>query len=339
MSDFPGLLGVIHRLQQRIRMVEKAIPDAPRWGTVISVTPLKIQPDTGKETPFTNPVENFAGQLKVGDRVCHQLVGKKIFVWGQAGGPMTPDTSPLLEGNYGVVDSWRALPSGLYRQWNSSAAGMPGTYGFIEVSRFGTDGAATFRQQNNGRVFRFAWNISTTTVDWLADIQIDGPTISGSVNLNSYTNAGVFFQNSNADAAAGGNYPVPVAGMLEVFKRSADAGFVYQRYTAYRTYGGSHTYVRGFYDGGWSTWERLGSGAMGGVVAPNHTVANQTTATAISFPYARFQRTPSIVTTCWTSAPNTRHSTYAGPSTAGFTLYQWTQGTGAQSVSWQAIQY
>jgi hypothetical protein len=110
--------------------------------------------------------------------------------------------------------------------------------------------------------------IDTTELGYLNGVtdniqtQLDGkigetPTeIGNAVNLNDYTSTGLFIQSSNAEAAAGSNYPAPYAGLLEVYARS-DAAFVYQRYTTYQPY--NIVYHRSNYTGTWSTWKGVSS--------------------------------------------------------------------------------
>lgn len=71
-------------------------------------------------------------------------------------------------------------------------------------------------------------------------------------DLNTYTTSGVFHQSTNAGAIAGQNYPVPTAGLLEVY--SPSASFVYQFYTQYRTGNDSRAFWRTFYNGIWTGW-------------------------------------------------------------------------------------
>lgn len=72
------------------------------------------------------------------------------------------------------------------------------------------------------------------------------------VDLNTYVTSGLFHQSTNAGAVAGQNYPVPTAGLLEVFAPSA--AFVYQLYTQYRTGNESRSFWRTYYNGIWSGW-------------------------------------------------------------------------------------
>jgi len=87
-----------------------------------------------------------------------------------------------------------------------------------------------------------------------ADGLITPTSIPGSANLNSYTANGVYYQTSNANAASGSNYPVALAGLLEVSTPSS--GYVHQRYTVYRdgTLANQRTWTRRFYSSVWSDW-------------------------------------------------------------------------------------
>ena len=75
--------------------------------------------------------------------------------------------------------------------------------------------------------------------------------IPASQNLNSYTNAGFYYQTANADAGSGTNYPVGQAGALNVYK---SAGSI-QEYTTYAT-NYPIRYLRAYYNGTWGAWKR-----------------------------------------------------------------------------------
>lgn len=70
-------------------------------------------------------------------------------------------------------------------------------------------------------------------------------------NLNSYTTPGLWIQTANAGATAGTNYPVPLAGLLEVNNLGA---FIFQRYTEYNT-GIIHSRTQ--YQGTWYAWSEV----------------------------------------------------------------------------------
>lgn len=86
----------------------------------------------------------------------------------------------------------------------------------------------------------------------IAQILAQGTDIPSAANLNNYTSTGLYHQNSNANAEAGSNYPVALAGMLEVIQ---DGMMVYQKYTAYDST--HNVYVRTCYNGTWYSWIRL----------------------------------------------------------------------------------
>ncbi|ATP09799.1 hypothetical protein CF134_18780 [Aeromonas salmonicida] len=71
--------------------------------------------------------------------------------------------------------------------------------------------------------------------------------IGGSANLNNYQTAGFYFQDSNASAGSGSNYPTAQAGSLVVTK----AAGIIQEYTVYGT---GARYIRTFYSPNWSAW-------------------------------------------------------------------------------------
>lgn len=78
--------------------------------------------------------------------------------------------------------------------------------------------------------------------------------LGSEVNLddfNSHNHVGVYFQVANSNAAGGSNYPVPLAGCLEVLP---SAGGVIQRYTEYSWE--NATFVRSCYNGTWWGWKK-----------------------------------------------------------------------------------
>ena len=74
--------------------------------------------------------------------------------------------------------------------------------------------------------------------------------IKGAVDLNDYTETGVYHQALNRDVEAGTNYPGKLAGLLEVF--NPEASMIYQRYTEYGT--ANNVWTRGLYSNKWSSW-------------------------------------------------------------------------------------
>jgi hypothetical protein len=86
----------------------------------------------------------------------------------------------------------------------------------------------------------------------LAKILALGAAIPGSANLNNYTATGLYNQPSTANATSGTNYPVALAGMLEVI---ADGSIIYQKYTAYDS--AHFVYLRTYENGTWYSWTRV----------------------------------------------------------------------------------
>ena len=75
------------------------------------------------------------------------------------------------------------------------------------------------------------------------------------VDLNNYTTQNPHVQSSTIDAQWGTNYPVPLAGLLEVYDNGSD-NMVWQRYTPYGEYA-SIMYIRGKYGAVWSAWSAI----------------------------------------------------------------------------------
>ena len=92
------------------------------------------------------------------------------------------------------------------------------------------------------------WNTAYTYSQTDADVLRKRTDIPNAANLNTYTAIGLYHQNSNAQAAAGSNYPLGVAGMLTV---TEDGVMIYQTYQGYASNG---TYERKYYNGTWESW-------------------------------------------------------------------------------------
>lgn len=102
--------------------------------------------------------------------------------------------------------------------------------------------------------------------------------IGAAADLDTYVTQGIYHQNSNAQAAGGANYPVALAGLLEVFQVGTDpAGFTYQRYTVYQ--GGHAVWTRSKYLTVWGGWQQVPVGTV--TVAEGGTGAT-TASTALS---------------------------------------------------------
>jgi hypothetical protein len=87
--------------------------------------------------------------------------------------------------------------------------------------------------------------------------KLKGGEIPSGADLNhaSYRATGVYSQNSNSDAGSGSNYPVALAGMLEVWNDDYGNGLhCVQRYSQYNSI---DVYQRNYYNGSWSAWRNL----------------------------------------------------------------------------------
>lgn len=85
-------------------------------------------------------------------------------------------------------------------------------------------------------------------------IQVVG-SIPASTNLNSYTQTGMYYQQADASAASGTNYPVARAGVLSVWNSNNNGLFIYQHY---HTQGSFNTlYIRTYYNSVWSAWKEV----------------------------------------------------------------------------------
>lgn len=76
--------------------------------------------------------------------------------------------------------------------------------------------------------------------------------IPSGANLDTYSTTGLWTQHNNANAAAGSNYPVAEAGLLEV---TTDAsGIIWQRYTSYRN---NRSWWRTYNGAAWTAWAEV----------------------------------------------------------------------------------
>ncbi|QEE50662.1 hypothetical protein FUA48_14065 [Flavobacterium alkalisoli] len=90
--------------------------------------------------------------------------------------------------------------------------------------------------------------------DWKRVNSARKDTILSGADLNTYTETGVYFQNSNAAAIAGSNYPIALAGKLEV-QQSTNSSLVYQTYHSYGP--NNDQYIRTKYGSSWYAWKKV----------------------------------------------------------------------------------
>ncbi|WP_321946590.1 hypothetical protein [Paraburkholderia sp. J10-1] len=77
------------------------------------------------------------------------------------------------------------------------------------------------------------------------------PALGSYVDLNTVKDSGIYHQPLNVQAASGTNYPVPLAGKLEVYSSGV---MVYQ---TYQLYNASDSWIRTYYSGAWSRWRQV----------------------------------------------------------------------------------
>lgn len=103
--------------------------------------------------------------------------------------------------------------------------------------------------QNTANSANAAAKKAQTTADTAFKLLGDLKTINLDT-LNSDDKCGVYYQTANANATPERNYPVKLAGTLEVF---IAAGMT-QRYTVYSTH---DVYIRNNYGGKWDAWTKI----------------------------------------------------------------------------------
>ncbi|MCT8344415.1 tail fiber assembly protein [Photorhabdus kleinii] len=126
-----------------------------------------------------------------------------------------------------------------YNTLNRPTAGEVGAYAKAESdSRY-----ITGLRKINGKAL--AADINITSQDIFAEQSIN---LGDNADLNSYKTPGIYYQEYNAHAKNGANYPEPFAGSLIVLK----AAGVIQRYFIYNS---SRVYTRSqFHDNPWTPW-------------------------------------------------------------------------------------
>ena len=200
------------------------------------------------------------------------------------------------------------------------------------------------------------------------DGRIGGTVLPGVVALGSGANLDtlldwkVYTQDTNSGAASCSNYPVPLAGALEVLPVAGGGGdYVWQRYTTYRhtaAVGGEEigptVYVRAFSSGAWSPWVVIGGEPrIAGVQSAktyyekypdgrlicrgSHgwSASTGTQSYTWSFPVAFVGEFPQITITEDTSAPQNVSASISGLSLTGVTIWHYRSTAVANTARFQ----
>jgi hypothetical protein len=88
---------------------------------------------------------------------------------------------------------------------------------------------------------------------YLPQIYLDRGDLGASVDLNTLVSSGFYHQRLNSQATNGANYPVALAGKLEVYKSPA-GDMIYQTYHVYQS---ARIFARAFYSNAWSAWSEF----------------------------------------------------------------------------------
>lgn len=165
-----------------------------------------------------------------------------------------------LASNTALADDILSFNStGIFRV-SSTATNLPEVdNGFIYRMYRGSSNAYLVFYSDSGKVFKNVKDGSSWS-GWESILSSGDITIDSSIfdaqDLNNFTKTGNYSQTLNAQAATGLNYPVPYAGMLEVFSNNITSGGgikVYQKYHSYN----NELYIRGNSAGIWSSWSKI----------------------------------------------------------------------------------
>ena len=186
----------------------------------------------------TLPANGTSGASVAASGTVKASAGQNITLrcWQNSGGNLALST--------GVTATWLTVTKVPAPVINGAAAS--GVWGVapLETSLYGTDSL----------IGREVYIDSKGQLRAKPDVIEMGP----GVDLNTITRTGQWTQSQSGDATSGTNYPVPVAGLLEVTSSPVvgSGSMVWQRYTAYATHGtyGGRIYTRGMYNGTWDPW-------------------------------------------------------------------------------------
>lgn len=125
---------------------------------------------------------------------------------------------------------------------DSTSESLAATPKAVKAANDNANGRVPSGRKVNGRELKE--DISVTSQDIFNDQAVE---LGSSVDLNTITTPGIYYQSANAQAQSGKNYPEGNAGALQVYKH---AGVT----QVYRIYNNSKCYARSLYSGAWSAW-------------------------------------------------------------------------------------
>lgn len=188
-----------------------------------------------------------------------------------------------LHGNYyGSTDPSAAAESTPGMLWVDTSGGTPVlkarnaadtgwiTLGALDPSAFQLAGTSAFGRSLIDDASSTVAHGTLGTLSFLGNKLItQGDDLGDTANLDFYSTGGYYWQNRDADAAAGTRYPIPRGGALTVYKHNtldgttgAGAAQTYiSRYVA--ADGGARMFFRSEFGFVWSPWQEIAAAPVG----------------------------------------------------------------------------
>lgn len=195
----------------------------------------------------------------------------EIFVKVQNGFELEELHSVLLDASASIADNEVLAYDSASSLWKNQTAAEAGLseVGHTHDDRYYTEtetNTLLSGKSDTGHTHTIAniTNLQTTLDGKIDAVPIE---IGNAIDLNTFTTTGLWTQSSNAEAAAGTNYPIAYAGLLEV-ATAASGVFIWQRYTTYQVI--NRAWYRSYYNGTWSAWKEYST------VGHTHAIADVT---------------------------------------------------------------
>jgi hypothetical protein len=84
------------------------------------------------------------------------------------------------------------------------------------------------------------------------------PQLGSTEDLNTFVFTGKWNQPATANTSSAHNYPVTLAGLLEVVRAETNGNMIHQRYSTYNSSTGQ-VWWRTYYNGTWEPWVQIGA--------------------------------------------------------------------------------